>query len=264
MDPHSYGVFWIHTSDAWNCIGHVEVNKTCPVATSNNGCEILRAVRLCASTNRLLTPSELPEPWRHANWEHSSEKDGSEGTFVFWEKPWSSSWETQCIIFFMGQSDFIWSVLWLNSIRRNLDIAIHISKKLLLCANSLACGWRHNSRKLLTILFDIQNAFDLEKWTIWIKKSRSLSMKRNFETQTERSLTPWTWLHDLNCCPELKPEINVFRMVRPRLPPRQLRAARNGRSRAALFAHINTSHCSFICSCCMQHWLHSAKLFLGS
>jgi hypothetical protein len=47
----------------------------------------------------------------------------------------------------------------------------------------------------------------------------------------------WTRLHNLKCCPELKPEINVFSRAWPRLPLRPLRAARNYHSCAKLFAH---------------------------
>jgi hypothetical protein len=46
--------------------------------------------------------------------------------------------------------------------------------------------------------------------------------------------------NDLNCNPEPKPEVNVFGKAWPRVPPRSLLAAHNGRSLAKLFARICT------------------------
>jgi hypothetical protein len=46
-------------------------------------------------------------------------------------------------------------------------------------------------------------------------------------TSNWRRIWLWTRLYDLNCYPELKPEINVFSMAWPRLSPRPFRAARN-------------------------------------
>jgi hypothetical protein len=68
-----------------------------------------------------------------------------------------------------------------NEALRNLYIYIW--------TNNLACGWRHNSRKLVAILLIMKKAFDLKKWITCINIFYSLSIKLNLKTQTERSLT---------------------------------------------------------------------------
>jgi hypothetical protein len=60
----------------------------------------------------------------------------------------------------------------------------------------------------------------------------SLSIKRNLKTQKNIHVTTLCIrLHDFNCCPD-------FSKAWPKLQPRPLRAARNGRSRAKQFAQI--------------------------
>jgi hypothetical protein len=88
------------------------------------------------------------------------------------------------------------------------------------------------TKQLLAILLAIKNEFDPKQWTTWKKYYTLYQQKRIWKHMQNVPVTrTMDWTAPLNCCPELK-------------PPLQLRAARNGHLREEIFSHTRIRNCS--------------------